>query len=210
MLTLNRIIVGNWQENCYLLSNLETGDGILIDPGDEADKILKWIGNIRIIEILITHGDADHIGALGKTRSALEAPVGIHQEDVERFGLQADFLLADQQRLEFTGYPIEVAHIPGHTPGSVAFHLPKGADTPLAIVGDAIFPRGPGHTRTPQDLITALEALSTTVFTWEDETFLFPGHGEPTTVGVERKPFEFFRRQSLGPDLFGDVTWREE
>ena len=76
-----------------------------------------------------------------------------------------------------------------------------------AIVGDVIFPGGPGHTSTPEELNQSLASLQRTVFTWPDETTLYPGHGQPTTVGQERAGFEAFLARPRPADLCGDVTW---
>jgi glyoxylase-like metal-dependent hydrolase (beta-lactamase superfamily II) len=76
-----------------------------------------------------------------------------------------------------------------------------------AVVGDAIFPGGPGHTNSPQELSQALLSLRRSVFTWADETELFPGHGRSTRVGQERAGFEAFMARPLPPDLFGDIGW---
>jgi glyoxylase-like metal-dependent hydrolase (beta-lactamase superfamily II) len=181
---------------------------VLIDPGDQAQDLLDWIGEREIEYILITHGDADHVGALESVRATLQAPVGVHSKDAERFQIRADFHLEAGDRLKAAGVTLQVYHVPGHTPGSVAFLVEDPDGPPLAVVGDAIFPGGPGHTRSPEDLRTALEALAATVFTWPDETTLHPGHGDPTTVGAERAAFAAFTARPLPPGLHGDVTWR--
>jgi glyoxylase-like metal-dependent hydrolase (beta-lactamase superfamily II) len=78
----------------------------------------------------------------------------------------------------------------------------------VAVVGDAIFPGGPGRTESPEALEQALAGLERTVFTWPDETALYPGHGEPTTVGRERPGFEAFLAAPRPAGLYGDVTWK--
>lgn len=200
--------VGEYQSNCYLLVAPKTHQGILIDAGDDAQEILRFIEPLEITQILITHGHVDHVSALEVVRDALGAPVGIHPADVAEFGLRPDLTLEDGDSIDFAGEEIRVSHVPGHTPGSVIFGLIDRGDIRRAIVGDAIFPGGPGHTKTPQALATSLDSLARTVFTWGDEVILYPGHGGPTTVGEERAAFEAFRAGPLSPDLCGDVTWR--
>jgi glyoxylase-like metal-dependent hydrolase (beta-lactamase superfamily II) len=134
--------------------------------------------------------------------------VGIHPADADAFGLRPDFTLEDGDTIDFMGEELRVIHVPGHTPGSVIFGLIERGEFHRAIVGDAIFPGGPGHTETPQNLVTSLDSLARTVFTWGDEVILYPGHGDSTTVGEERAAFNAFRAGPLPPDLCGDVTWR--
>ncbi len=208
MLELKVHPVGEYQSNCYLLVSPKTHQGILIDAGDDAQEILRFVESLEITQILITHGHDDHVNALEIVRGALDAPVGIHPADVDEFGLRPDFLLEGGDVFDFAGEEIRVSHVPGHTPGSVIFGLSDRVEIQRAIVGDAIFPGGPGHTETHQALLTSLDSLARTVFTWRDEVILYPGHGEPTTVGEERAAFEAFRAGLLSPDLCGDVTWR--
>jgi hydroxyacylglutathione hydrolase len=208
VLDLKVLPVGEHQSNCYLLVAPKTHQGILIDAGDEAQEILRFIESLEVCQILITHGHPDHVGALEIVRGELGAPVGIHPADVEAFGLRSDFLLEDGDVIDFSGDKVRVLHVPGHTPGSVVFGLVDRGEIQRAVVGDVIFPGGPGHSETPQALATSLESLARTVFTWSDEVALYPGHGDPTTVGEERAAFEAFRTGPLPPDLCGDVTWR--
>ncbi|MDX1435526.1 MAG: MBL fold metallo-hydrolase [Anaerolineales bacterium] len=207
MLEISHITVGSWQSNCYLISDPEARQAVLIDPGAEADRIIPWIASFNVAQILITHADHDHIGALEPVRSATGAAVWIHPAEAEASGLRYDHPLTEGTIVELSGSLLTAFHVPGHTPGSVVLHLAAGAEQPLAVVGDAVFPGGPGRTGSHQALLTGLEALERTVFTWPDETVLYPGHGASTTVGAERPAFEKFRSKPLPPDLFGDVTW---
>ena len=207
MLEIRKLPVGEYQSNCYLLVDTPNNNAVLIDPGDQAEKILNWLGSIEIQGILITHGHHDHVGALETVRHELGAFVYIHQADVEMYNLEADFLIHHGEQFNIGAELIEFVHIPGHTPGSVGFILYQSGEIKRAIVGDAIFPGGPGHTVSPEALATSVNSLSETVFTWPDDVILYPGHGDPTTVGLERKAFEAFFSQPIPPDLFGDVTW---
>ncbi|HEY69854.1 MAG TPA: MBL fold metallo-hydrolase [Anaerolineae bacterium] len=208
MLELRKLTVGPYEMNCYLVLHPETSTGILIDPGDEAERILDWIAPTKITRILLTHGHPDHVGALVAVSDALHAPISLHAADAQRFELKSDDFLEDGDVLAVGEDGLQVVHIPGHTPGSVAFRLMDSRSPPRAVVGDAIFPSGPGHTASYQDLIASLGSLARTVFTWPDETVLHPGHGGSTTVGDERAAFEAFRNAEHPADLCGDVTWR--
>ena len=207
MIELRVMPVGEYETNCYLLVETELCEGILVDPGDQAQEILEWIGNTRITRLLLTHGHPDHVGALQTVRQSLGVKVGIHRADADVFSIQFDFELSPGDIFRLGDAHIEVDHVPGHTPGSVALKLIEVDGFHHALSGDAIFPGGPGHTNTPEALATALESLACTIFNWSDTVRLHPGHGESTTVGAERSAFETFRDKPLPPDLYGDVTW---
>jgi glyoxylase-like metal-dependent hydrolase (beta-lactamase superfamily II) len=207
MLEIRKQPVGEFQSNCYLLVDAPQNSAVLIDPGDQAEKIMRWVGETEIEKILITHGHPDHVGALEIVRSQLNAPVYIHPADVEMYDLEADFPIDSGAQIQLGTEIIEFVHIPGHTPGSVGFILFDSGRIKRAIVGDAIFPGGPGHTQSPEALTASLRSLEETVFSWPDDVILYPGHGDPTTVGLERQGFETFCAQSIPPDLYGDVSW---
>jgi glyoxylase-like metal-dependent hydrolase (beta-lactamase superfamily II) len=189
--------------NCYLVRCPTTGRLAIVDPGADAERILEAVGAAPVACVLLTHGHPDHIGALESVRQATGVPVGVHPADAGRFDLAADFPLTDGMQVEVGRERLQVVHVPGHTPGSVCLRLDG-----VVIVGDAIFPGGPGYTESPQALAQSLVSLGRTVFTWPDTTELHPGHGDATTVGAERAAFEGFLAAEHPPDLCGELTWR--
>jgi hydroxyacylglutathione hydrolase len=202
-LELQLLEVGPWPMNCYLVRCLETGETAIVDPGADAETILSAIDSAPVCCILLTHGHTDHVGALEAVRTATGVNVGIHPADAVSFGLQADFALEHGMKVAVGRGQVTITHVPGHTPGSVCLGL-----NGQVLVGDAIFPGGPGYTVSPETLTQSLESLGQTVFTWPDGIELYPGHGDHTTVGSERSAFERFLRGERAPDLCGDVTWR--
>jgi hydroxyacylglutathione hydrolase len=202
MLRLWILPVGEFGTNCYLLTCPDTGRALLVDPGGDAEAVLALCEDFQVTRILLTHGHPDHVLALDQVRTALQVPVGIHPADADEFGITADLDLRDGMRLGVGRHYIRVVHIPGHTPGSVGLRFDQ-----RAVVGDAVFPGGPGHTETPQALQTLLLSLQRTVFTWPDETLLYPGHGDHATVGAERAAFREFLARPRAFDMCGDVTW---
>ncbi len=204
-LELRMLTVGGWQENCYLLVDRETSEAVLIDPGAEAGRILEWLADVTVRSILLTHAHQDHVGALAEVRAALGVRVGLHPGEkglAEKYSVAPDFELNAGDVVRLGAHAIRVFHTPGHTPGGVCLRFDA-----RALVGDAIFPGGPGHTKTPEELNESLASLQRTVFTWPDETTLYPGHGRPTTVGQERPGFEAFLARPRPVDLCGDVSW---
>ncbi|HIE37997.1 MAG TPA: aminotransferase class I/II-fold pyridoxal phosphate-dependent enzyme [Anaerolineales bacterium] len=202
-LRLQRLSTGQYATNCYLLTCPQTHRAMLVDPGGDPEAVLALCQGVRVARILLTHGHFDHLLALGPVRAALGAPVGAHPADADAFGIEADFDLRDGMMLGVGRRRVRIVHIPGHTPGSVALRFDR-----QAIVGDAVFPGGPGHTESPESLATLLLSLQRTVFTWPDDTTLYPGHGEPTTVGAERPAFQAFLARPRPTSLCGDVTWQ--
>ncbi len=209
-LQLKQETVGKWQENCYLLIDPDTKDAALIDPGEEFDKIAKLVGRACVKKILLTHTDLDHIGALEQARVAYRAPVFVHERDVERPShpeaprekIRDAQLLKEGQTIRIGKHSLKVYEVPGHSPGHVIFVFDQ-----RAIVGDAIFPGGPGRSHTPDDLQTALFHLQRVIFRLPDNVKLYPGHGQPTTVGAERENFMRFIARPRAADLQGDVSW---
>lgn len=199
--------VGDYASNVYLLTDPSTKTAALVDCGGGAEAILRWAAEVKIEFMLLTHGHHDHVAALETVRGRLQAPVGLHPEDAEQFHLDYDVPLEEGQVIKLEGGELEVVHVPGHTPGSIALKLKEGGSFRRALVGDAIFPGGPGHTENHAELQRSLHSLASTVFTWPDHVLLLPGHGDPTTVGAEREGFERFRGGPIPEDLCGDVTW---
>jgi len=175
----------------------------IVDPGEDAETILKAVPGGSVACILLTHAHPDHVGALEAVRQATGAPVGIHPVDAETFGVEGDLPLLDGMQVMVGQGRVTVAHVPGHTLGSICLRLDG-----QVIVGDTIFPGGPGYTESPEMLALSLISLEEVVFAWPDSTRLYPGHGGSTTVGAEREAFERFVTAEHPADLCGDVAWR--
>lgn len=202
MLELRILPVGEYGTNCHLLVCPSTKRSLLIDPGADPNAVISLCEDTQVTRIVLTHGHYDHLLALDPVRDALGVPVGIHPLDAAAFDVEADYELRDGMRLRVGRHVVRVIHVPGHTPGSVALRFDR-----RAIVGDAIFPGGPGHTDTPEALQMLLLSLQRTVFTWPDDTTFYSGHGDSATVGAVRPAFQEFLSHPRPADLCGDVTW---
>jgi glyoxylase-like metal-dependent hydrolase (beta-lactamase superfamily II) len=196
--------VGTWPMNTYLLIEDDTNTSAIVDPGAEAETILSLVEDTQVAAILITHGHADHVGALGEIKAETNAPVYINQLDAEGFNLDFDIPLLDGQIIPIGDQQLRAIHTPGHTPGMTCLDLGDGR----IVVGDTIFVGGPGKTWSKKDFATTMRTLQEIVFSWPDETRFYTGHGPSGAIGQERPAFESFVARGWSRKLHGDVTWK--
>ncbi len=207
-LSLQLFTVGPLQENCYLLFDEASRQAVLIDPGEEAPKLLKALESqrLRLQAIWLTHSHFDHIGAIADIQDALgDIPVYLHPEDkiIYTNSYKAAQLweipfrqpqtqtldLADGQMLNLAGAEVHCLFTPGHAPGHIAFYVPSGG---FVLSGDALFKGGIGRT----DFIMGnhkqlLESIRNKLFSLPDETVVYSGHGPKTTIGFEKQTNPF-------------------
>ncbi|MBR1889444.1 MAG: MBL fold metallo-hydrolase [Alloprevotella sp.] len=202
---IRRIVVKDvFAVNCYFYVDDETQHGFLIDPGAQADRILQLIAenDWTIERILLTHGHFDHTGAVEKISNTLDIPYCIHRAG-ERYMTDTRWNLSaycgrsvvlneahyfddgDVVRLEANHtHTLKVIHTPGHTPDSVTFYSQKDK---VAFVGDTIFRNSPGSTQyIGGNEVLLYNSIIGRILTLPEETILYSGHTEPTTVGQER------------------------
>lgn len=198
------------ETNAYFYIDEKSNHGFLIDPGAEADKLISFIkkNNWVIEKILITHGHFDHIGAVETVHKELNIPYYIHQNGKEylsnpALNLSSYFgapitlnnaqFLTENDIISLDSNPeikLKVIHTPGHTQDSVLFYDEQNN---LAFVGDTIFKASIGRTDFPGGNGQQLKkSIETKVFTLPEQTALYSGHSDPTTVAAEQKNFHFF------------------
>jgi hydroxyacylglutathione hydrolase len=179
---IKKLAVGMFQANCYILAGEH--QGIIIDPGDEADRILEEVGDLQVDLILLTHNHFDHIGALSPLVAATSAPVAIHPLDVIDTENKD---LKDGEKIPFEECEILVMHTPGHSPGSCCFYFGK-----YLFSGDTLFAGGWGNTAFPGgDEKAIFKSIREKIMSLPDDTVVYPGHGDSTTIGEERSLYEF-------------------
>jgi hydroxyacylglutathione hydrolase len=198
-------------KNGFVLGCEETREGVIIDPGDEFDQLASAVSRhgLNIRYILLTHAHLDHVSGVAAAKAAFGAPVGLHREDnflyeavVEQgrmFGLSVapqppvDFFYDGPGPWKFGRYGAWVYHTPGHCPGGVCLAVGReGESARQLIVGDTLFAGSIGRTDLPGgDHDTLLRSIREVLFTFPDETPVYPGHGAATTIGREKKENPF-------------------
>ncbi len=196
------IAVGALATNCYIIGCEKTKQAAVIDPGDEAGRILDAVreAGLKVTRVLLTHAHFDHIGAADEVVKASGAPLALHPDDLPLLqagggALFFDFQpppipdtvvsLATGQEIAVGELTLRVLHTPGHSPGHVTFYDPaEGA----LFDGDVLFADGIGRTDLPGGSFEVLlRSIGEQLMTLPDETVVYPGHGPATTIGHERR-----------------------
>ena len=196
------LTVGQIAENCFLFRKNGSDRALIVDPGDEAERILGAADElgVTIDGILLTHTHFDHIGAVAPVANATGAPVWCPEievpvlADINSFvpwpgfgpyeSYEADHTVSGGEKLELAGIEVEVIHTPGHSPGHVTYSVP---DEAAIFSGDVLFQGSVGRTDLPGgDCGTLLESIRTLVDTHPPETTVYPGHMGITTLEAER------------------------
>jgi glyoxylase-like metal-dependent hydrolase (beta-lactamase superfamily II) len=187
-LTITKMSVGEMDNNTYLLRCQHTDEQLLIDAAAEAPRILELVGSSGLASIVTTHRHWDHVGALGEVRQATGARTYAGAEDVEGIPVATDVPLTDGDVLRVGDHSLEVIHLVGHTPGSVALLYDDPAGSPHLWTGDSLFPGGVGNTfGSAENFRSLLHDVRTKLFDrLPDETWFYPGHGKDSTLGAER------------------------
>ena len=207
MIDVRMFTVGPVQENCFIVRHKDSGTALIVDPGEEADRLLRAIDELGIEQvgaILVTHTHFDHVGAVAPVARATEAPVYCPAMEVPvladimsfvpwpGFGpfesYAADELVNGGERLELAGLTFDVVSTPGHSPGHVTYAVAADdADPPALFSGDVLFQGSIGRTDLPgADHATLLRSIAQLLDAYPDETVVHPGHMGITTLGAER------------------------
>jgi glyoxylase-like metal-dependent hydrolase (beta-lactamase superfamily II) len=216
MIDARMFTVGPVQENCFIVREQGSGRGVIVDPGEEAPRILAAVDSLGIEQveaILITHTHFDHIGAVAPVARATGAPV--YCPELERqvlanimdyvpwdgFGpfesYEADHTLVGGEELELAGLTIEVISTPGHSPGHVSYAIPSGA---ALFSGDVLFQGSVGRVDLPGgDWPTLLASIEQLVDSFPPDTTVYPGHMGITTLGREAATNPFLSELTQQP-----------
>jgi glyoxylase-like metal-dependent hydrolase (beta-lactamase superfamily II) len=194
--------LGPFDNNAYVIVDPAAGEAAIVDMPAEGERILEATAGLRVTKILLTHTHRDHWLAYELLKGATGAPVYCHPAEVQMPPEQIDIPLADGQELTVGSVTVRAIHSPGHTPGSVCLLVGR-----YLIAGDTLFPGGPGHSDTPEDLQQTVRSIVQRLYVLPDDTLVLPGHGDDTTIGASRREYAAFASRPHPPDLCGDVLW---
>lgn len=205
--------LGPIQANCFVLGCEETRQAVVIDPGDDTDRILTTLAGDRlsVVHIVNTHGHFDHVGANKRLKDVTGADILIHSADAPMlsqlsttaaaWGMAAenspaaDRLLKDGDTITFGSHTLTVLHTPGHTPGGICLYIEytqAGTPKKAVFVGDTLFAGSIGRTDFPGgDFDTLIGSIRERLFTLDDDVKVYPGHMGTTTIGVEKRTNPF-------------------
>lgn len=196
---INKILAGIYAANCYICRDEKSNDGFIIDPGGDVDDIMEIVNKngINVKGILLTHGHVDHAGGVYDLKKIINVPVYINEKDKDMIINKEKIFELDDEEIEIIkksvnikdGSIIRVGNMeikcmetPGHTPGGMSFIIDNNIFT-----GDTIFFENFGRDDLPGGNINLLiDSIINKIFKFEDDTVIYPGHGQETTVGHEK------------------------
>lgn len=185
-LSITKLSVGPLDNNAYLLRCAATGAQLMIDAADEADRLVELVGTGGLDAVVTTHRHGDHWQALAAVLAATGARSLAGEYDAAELPA-ASIGLADGDTVPVGRCTLEIIHLVGHTPGAIALLYRDPGGHPHLFTGDSLFPGGPGKTQRREDFLSLMHDLRTKVFDrLPDDTRVYPGHGDDTTLGTER------------------------
>lgn len=210
---IRQMALGPIQANCYILGCEETRQAVVIDPGDDTDRILTTLAGDRLtlVHIINTHGHFDHVGANKRLKDVTGADILIHRADAPMlsqlsasaaaWGMRAensptpDQLLEEGDTIAFGEHTLRVLHTPGHTLGGICLYteyVEGGTPKKAVFAGDTLFAGSIGRTDFPGgNYETLIDSIRSKLFTLEDTVKVYPGHMGSTTIGVEKRTNPF-------------------
>jgi glyoxylase-like metal-dependent hydrolase (beta-lactamase superfamily II) len=188
-LTIRKLAVSEMANNAYLLTCTATGESLLIDAAADPDALLALVGDGLLRTVVTTHGHWDHHRALPEVVAATGAATVAHAADAADLPVRVDRTVEHGETVSVGEQPLEVVHLRGHTPGSIALVWRGAGDAGTHVfTGDSLFPGGVGNTQKDAARFASLiDDVEERLFrALPDDTWVYPGHGDDTTLGVER------------------------
>jgi glyoxylase-like metal-dependent hydrolase (beta-lactamase superfamily II) len=186
-LAVTKLSVGPMDNNAYLLECRSTGDLVLIDAANDADRLLALVAGRPLGTVVTTHRHRDHWQALEEVVTATGARTCAGTDDAGAIPVPSDRLLTEGDTVAVGDCSLRVVTLVGHTPGSVALVYEDPAGHPHLFTGDSLFPGGVGKTAGPDEFRSLLDDVESKLFgVLPDETWFYPGHGDDSTLGAQR------------------------
>ncbi len=195
-LVITKLSVSEMDNNVYLLRCRQTDEQLLIDAADDATRILQVVGADGLATVVTTHQHWDHHRALPQVVEATGATTVAGTEDADELPVPVDVRVGDGDTVRVGAASLEVIHLVGHTPGSIALLYDDPDGSPHLFTGDCLFPGGVGKTGSADDFASLVHDVSTKLFDrLPDETWFYPGHGADGTLGTERPQLAQWRER---------------
>ncbi|MDQ2845897.1 MAG: MBL fold metallo-hydrolase [Actinomycetota bacterium] len=199
-ITISKMSVGPMDNNTYLLVCRTTGDATLIDAANDNERILDLLGDgperPRLRSIVTTHRHGDHWQALPSVAGVTGANLYAGAADADELPVPTDIALEQGSTIPLGDSELQALSLRGHTPGSVALLYRDPTGSAHLFTGDSLFPGGPGKTGSPEDFSSLMDDLQQRVFdVLPDDTWVYPGHGDDTTLGAERPQLAEWRKR---------------
>ena len=188
--------------NCYVLSDNQTRDAVIIDAPEGCEAIATALEGLNVQSVIVTHRHRDHWAGIDTMLSLVKAPVLTGVDDVETHEQFVTDTVKHGDVIEVGGLALRVVFTPGHTPGHVC--LVTGTHL---LSGDTLFPGGPGRTRSNELLLQEIESIKRELYVLPDAVSVYPGHGANTTIGTSKAEYAVFASKPHDPELSGDVLW---
>jgi glyoxylase-like metal-dependent hydrolase (beta-lactamase superfamily II) len=194
--------LGPYANNAYVIVDTSSKRSVLVDAPFESERAIEATRGTDVQMIIMTHRHADHWANIDLVKEKLAAPVFCHEDDRAPYKEKVFDTLGDAAEIPIGDTRVLVLHTPGHTPGSICL-LVDG----VLISGDTLFPGGPGRSDNPAALQQMIGSITSKLLTLPEDTAVYPGHGDNTTIGASKREYAAFAAKQHPADLFGDVTW---
>ena len=186
-LTISKLAVGEMDNNAYLLRCAHTGAQVLIDAAAEPERLLDLVGPDGLEAIITTHRHHDHWGALAVIAETTDAPVYAHEADADAIDVPVQHRVHEGDVITVGRFALATIHLEGHTPGSLVLVYDDPTGHRHMFTGDCLFPGGVGRTWSDADFDSLYNGVVAKIFDhYDDETWIYPGHGDDTVLGEER------------------------
>ena len=196
---------GPISNNAFILIDKATNQSAIIDAVPEPELVLAGAAGTDVAMVLFTHSHHDHIDSFDAIEAALDVPFYMHPDEPWADHSRIQTHLQGGEAITLGNTTLTAIHTPGHTPGSLCYYA-----APFLIVGDTLFPGGPGHSTSNENLQTMVQSITQRIYALPDDTLMFNGHGDDCTIGQSKAEQAAFAAREHDVDLHGDVLWARD